>query len=409
MTDAIIVFNAGSSSLKFSLYRVPGPPRHNQLLCHGQFAGLGHQARFSAHDGSGAPLVEQTLGPLSQADALRDALHWLRQAFPGLRLAAIGHRVVHGGGQFSAPARIDAAVLAQLRTLVPLAPLHQPHNLAAIEACMELNPAAPQVVCFDTAFHHTQPGQATAFALPADLAGRGIRRYGFHGLSYEYIASRLPEVLGEPGGDDPGCDGRIIVGHLGNGVSLCALRKRRSVATTMGFSTLDGIPMSSRCGSLDPGALLFLLQECGMNPGQLQELLYSRSGLLGLSGISDDMRVLLGSHEAAAARAIDIFVYHISRELGSLAAALGGLDALVFTAGIGENAAPIRAAVCRQAAWLGLRLDEDGNDPARVAAAVHETGAARISAIGSPVSAWVIPTDEDLMIARHSWNLLHAG
>jgi acetate kinase len=404
MTHAIIIFNAGSSSLKFSLYRADGQPGHSQLLCRGNFNGIGHEVHFSAHDQAGNTLIDQTAGSgLSHADVLDQCLKWIKQTFIDLRLLAAGHRVVHGGGQFSRPVIIDADVLDTLQTLIPLAPLHQPHNLAAIRACALLDPRLTQIACFDTAFHHTQPDAATALALPADIIARGVRRYGFHGLSYEYIASQLPAVLGADN-----ADGRVIAAHLGNGASLCGLHQRHSLATTMGFSTLDGVPMSSRCGSLDPGVLLYLLQELGMNPGQLSELLYRRSGLLGLSGGSDDMRALLTSPDPAAWRAIEIFVYRISREIGSLAAALQGLDALVFTAGIGENAPQIRARVCRQAAWLGIKFDAAANDPARLRAsgATHPAGAACISAPDSPVAVWVIPTDEDLMIARHTWGLL---
>jgi acetate kinase len=287
---------------------------------------------------------------------------------------------------------IDASVTAELRRLIPLAPLHQPHNLAAIDALTKLHPGLPQIACFDTAFHHTQSEVATAFALPRRLAAEGIRRYGFHGLSYEYIASVLPDILGSGA-----AEGRVVVAHLGSGASLCAIRSRRSVATTMGFTALDGLPMSRRCGNIDPGVILYLMQEKGMTAAEVSTLLYNESGLFGVSGISDDMRTLLASDDPSAKQAVDLFVYRIGRELGSMAAALGGIDALVFTAGIGEHAAEIRRRVCEDAAWLGVDLDQSAN----------AAGGAMITRPGSRTSAWAIPTDEDLMIALHTWTLLN--
>jgi acetate kinase len=292
--------------------------------------------------------------------------------------------------KFARPVRIDAEVLGELESLVPLAPLHQPHNLAAIRAVAQHVPQLPQVACFDTSFHRTQPVVAQAFALPRRCAEQGIRRYGFHGLSYEYIASVLPDV------DARAAAGRAVVAHLGNGASLCALKAGRSVATTMGFTAVDGLVMGTRCGALDPGVLLFLMDQHGMDARALEELLYQQSGLLGVSGISSDMRTLLASTDPRAAEAVELFVYRIGRELGSLAAALGGLDALVFTGGIGENAVSIRARVCRDAAWLGLELDEEAN----------ERGGPRLSRPNSRVAAWVIPTNEELMIAQHTRRLL---
>ncbi len=285
---------------------------------------------------------------------------------------------------------VNAEVLAALQALIPLVPLHQPHNLAAIEAVARHAPQLPQVACFDTAFHRSQPAVAQAFALPRRYAEEGVHRYGFHGLSYEYVAAALPAI------DPRAAAGRTIVAHLGNGASMCALQGGRSVATTMGFSALDGLPMGTRCGALDPGLLLYLMDRHGLGARALEKLLYRESGLLGVSGISSDMRALLASPDPHAAEAIDLFVYRIGRELGSLAAALGGLDALVFTGGIGENAAAIRARVCRGAAWLGLDLDE----------AANEAGGPRISAAGSRAAAWVVPTNEELMIARHTQRLL---
>ena len=292
----------------------------------------------------------------------------------------------HGGLKYLEPVRIDAGVLAELERLIPLVPLHQPYNLAPIKALRERRPEMPQVACFDTAFHRTQPAVAQAFALPRAYTEKGIRRYGFHGISYEYIASVLPQY------DARAAGGRVVVAHLGNGSSLCALRNGRSVATTMGFSSLDGLPMGTRCGSLDPGVILLFLDHLHMDARAIEAMLYKESGLLGVSGISSDMRTLLASSDPRAAEAVDLYVYRIGRELGSLAAALGGLDALVFTAGIGENSAAIRARVCRDAAWLGVELDE----------AANEAGGPRISRSDSRVAAWVIPTNEELMIARHT-------
>jgi acetate kinase len=301
------------------------------------------------------------------------------------RVGAAGHRVVHGGTKFDRPVRIVGETLAELEALVPLAPLHQPHNLAAIKAVTRHAPQMPQVACFDTSFHRTQPEVAQTFALPRRYTDEGVQRYGFHGLSYEYIASVLPGI------DNHAATGRTVVLHLGNGASMCALQGGKSVATTMGFTAIDGLPMGTRSGSLDPGVMLYLMSHHGMNEKALEKLLYQQSGLLGVSGISSDVRTLLSSPDPRAAEALELFTYRIGRELGSLAAALGGLDAVVFTGGIGENAVPIRAAVCRDAGWLGLELDEEAN----------AKGGPRISRSASRVSAWVIPTNEELMIARH--------
>jgi acetate kinase len=305
----------------------------------------------------------------------------------------VGHRVVHGGERFSAPVLVDAAILDQIEQLVPLAPLHQPHNVAAIRAVGRVRPEVAQVACFDTAFHRTQPPIAQLYALPRDLSAEGIKRYGFHGLSYEHIASVLPGLAGDA------ARGRVVAAHLGNGCSLCAMRNGASVATTMGFTALDGLPMGTRCGAIDPGVILHLLAERHMSVGEVTDLLYHRSGLLGVSGIGNDMRVLLASPAPEAAEAIDLFVYRIGRELGSLAAALGGLDTLVFTGGIGEHAAPVRARVCEDAAWLGVRLDADAN----------RAHGPRISAANSAVSVWVIPANEEWMIARHTLACIGRG
>ena len=308
----------------------------------------------------------------------------------GDRLVGVGHRVVHGGLEYTQPVRLDAGVLQALEKFVPLAPLHQPHNLAPIRLLLERAPELPQVACFDTSYHRSNPEIAQMFALPAELHAQGIRRYGFHGLSYEYVASVLP------GFDAKAAGGRTVVLHLGNGSSMCAIQAGKSVASTMGFTAVEGLPMGTRCGSIDPGVLLYLMDQRGMDARAIEKLIYNQSGLLGVSGISSDMRTLLASEDPRAKLAVDLYLYRIRRELGSLAAALGGLDAVVFTAGIGENAAVIRERVCRDAAWLGVELD----------AAANGAGGPRISAPASRVSAWVIPTNEELMIARHTRALL---
>jgi acetate kinase len=379
MSDALLVLNAGSSSVKFSLYGLEADSPGLELK--GQIEGLPNAAHFTA------PGAERRWRePLAHEQATDFLIEWIEQRIEGRRLAAVGHRVVHGGTHYASPVRVDAGVLAELEALVPLAPLHQPHNLAAIRRLAALRPGLAQVACFDTAFHRGQAEVAQAYALPPEITREGVHRYGFHGLSYEFIAQALPRV------DPRAAAGRTVVAHLGNGASMCALRAGASVATTMGFTALEGLPMGTRCGSLDPGVLLWLMDEKNMDARAIEDLLYHRSGLLGVSGVSGDMRTLLQSEVPAARAAIDLYVYRIGRELGSLAAALGGLDALVFTAGIGEHAAPVRARVCRDAAWLGLELDE----------AANEAGGPRISSASSHVSAWVVPTDEELMIARHT-------
>ena len=395
MSDAILVLNAGSSSIKFSMFPGHERPTRQGLICEGECEGIGHRIHFTAKDRSRTPLVDAHLTEsTTHEEALAALLDWIEGHFQNDELVAAGHRVVHGGSLYTAPVVIDATVAAELRRLIPLAPLHQPHNLAAIDELSRLHPALPQVACFDTAFHHTQSEVATAFALPRRLTDEGIRRYGFHGLSYEYIASVLPGVLGAGA-----ADGRVVVAHLGSGASLCAIRKRRSVATTMGFTALDGLVMSRRSGNIDPGVILYLMQEKGMTAEDVSHMLYNESGLLGVSGLSDDMRTLLASDDPLAKDAVDLFVYRLGRELGSMAAALGGIDALVFTAGIGEHAAEIRRRVCDDAAWLGVDLDQSAN----------LGGRALITHQDSRTSAWVIPTDEDLMIARHVWTLLNSG
>jgi acetate kinase len=392
--DAILVLNAGSSSLKFEVFAVDGAALARRMG--GGIEELSDAPKFAARDAHGTAIGEREW-PAGEAlghdGALAFLLDWLRQHGEGTRIVAVGHRVVHGGAEFSAPVRVTPDVVGRLRALVPLAPLHQPANIQAITAVAARQPDLPQVACFDTAFHHGQPALARAFALPRALSDDGVRRYGFHGISYEYIASVLPRH------DPRAAAGRTVVLHLGNGASMCALLAGRSVATTMSFTALDGLPMGTRCGAVDPGVLLYLMNARGLDGHALERMLYQESGLLGVSGVSSDMRVLLASSEAHAREAVSLFSYRIGRELGSLAAALAGLDALVFTAGIGEHAAPVRDAVCRGAAWLGVELDAEAN----------ARGGPRISTAGSRVAAWVIPTDEELMIARHTRAMLDAG
>jgi len=389
MSQGILVLNAGSSSIKFSMFALPdggGPV----LLFKGQMEGLGSDPSFQVKDAIGRIIDERDEWPrgstLNHVGALRYILGWLDDCASDVKIEAAGHRVVHGGLDYDRAVRLDEDVIADLEQLVPLAPLHQPHNLAAIRALAEVAPKLPQVACFDTAFHRTQPALAQMFAIPRSYTEKGIRRYGFHGLSYEFIASELPRL------DPKAAAGRTIVAHLGNGASMCAMVAGRSVATTMGLSALDGLVMSTRCGSIDPGVLIYLAAHEHLDMPRIQNLLHAESGLLGVSGLSGDMRTLLASSDPRAKEAIDLFVYRAAREIGSLAAAMNGLDALVFTGGIGEHAAPVRAAICEASRWLGVELDT----PANVR---HGT---RISASTSRVSAWAIPTNEELMIARHT-------
>jgi acetate kinase len=322
--------------------------------------------------------------------ALEALAAWLRSTYGGARVLGVGHRVVHGGAKFAGPTIITPEVLAELRTLIPLAPLHQPHNLAAIDAVAERLPAVPQVACFDTSFHRGQPAVAELVPLPAEIRASGVQRYGFHGLSYEYIASALPRAAPEI------AEGRVIVAHLGSGASLCAMRNRKSIDSTLGFTALDGLCMGTRPGAIDPGVILYLFQSLGLSAKDVEAILYKKSGLLGISGVSNDMRVLLESREPSAQLAVDYFVYRAAKEIGALAAALGGIDGLVFTAGIGENSAEIRRRICEASAWLGVELDPDAN----------ARGGPRISRAGCRTSAWVIPTNEELVIARHTGLLL---
>ncbi len=390
MARGILVLNAGSSSIKFALYPLAPASDEDAAACRGEIEGIGHALHLKARD-SRQSLVDRPIdGPATHHQGLSALLDWLSAHSGSMEIAAAGHRIVHGGKAYAQPVRITPAVVHDLEQLVPLAPLHQPHNLEAIRALAKIKSGIAQVACFDTAFHATQPALAASFALPRALTDTGIRRYGFHGLSYEYIASILPTHLG------PAADGKVVVAHLGNGASMCAMHNRRSIATTMGLSALDGLVMGRRCGALDPGVVLYLMNCEHMSSQEIAHLLYEKSGLLGVSEISDDMRELLACDDPRAREAVALFVYRIGRELGSLAAALGGLDALVFTGGIGEHSAEIRERVCEHAAWLGLALDADANG----------AGGPRISRADSRVSIWTFPTDEELMIARHTRALL---
>jgi len=391
--SGILVLNAGSSSIKFLLFA----EQRGELspVIRGQVEALHTAPHFIARDAEGRVLAEKSWdegAPLGHDGGVAHLASFLQEHGTGYDLRAVGHRVVHGGLQHVRPVQLDQSVLATLDKLVPLAPLHQPHNLAPIRALFDRRPQLPQVACFDTAFHATNPDVARRFAIPAELHDAGVRRYGFHGLSYEYVASMLPSH------DPRAAAGKVVVCHLGNGSSMCALDAGSSVASTMGFTAVDGLPMGTRSGALDAGVLLYLMDERRMDARAIEKLIYSQSGLLGMSGISSDMRKLLQSDDPRARTAVDVFVYRIGRELGSLVAALGGLDALVFTAGIGENSAAIRERVCRDAVWTGLVFDAEAN----------AAGKPCISAAHSRVSAWVIPTNEELMIARHTQRLLDA-
>ncbi len=397
MADALLTINAGSSSIKFALFArasngdaIPAQP---ELV--GQYDGIGaaQGAHLKAKDALGRTLDDTDLdlaGAHPHRVALDHLVNWLHDHEAGWRIVGVGHRVVHGAQDYSHPIRLDDATVERLKTFIPLAPLHQPHNLAGIEALRAALPGVPQVACFDTAFHRSQPPLAQLFALPRRITAQGVRRYGFHGLSYEYIADVLPQHLGAR------ADGRVIVAHLGNGASMCAMAGRKSQATTMGFTAVEGLMMGTRTGALDPGVLLYLMDYDGMDVKALTNLLYKESGLLGVSGLSQDMRELLAAGTPEAREAVDLFCYRVVREIGSLAAAIGGLDALVFTGGIGEHAAPVRAAVCRELGWLGVELDETAN----------AADAQRVSRPDSRVDVLVLPTNEEWMIARHTAELL---
>jgi acetate kinase len=403
MNDAIIVLNAGSSSLKFSIYQVSDDDL--VLAARGQIEGLGTTPHFKVKDRRGIVLADEDVagtvaGTVAAAgkarfghtEAFAHLVTWARQNFGGvLAPVAVGHRMAHGGAEFTGPAMITPQVVEKLERLIPLVPLHQPHNLAAVKAVTQLRPDLPQVACFDTSFHQGRAKVTERFGLPDELFKSGIRRWGFHGLSYQFIVKTIRQTMPELIG------GRLIVAHLGSGASMCAIRDGKCVDTTMSFSALDGLPMGTRCGSLDPGVILFLLQS--QTREQIEAMLYKKSGLLGISGVSNDVRELLASNNPLAAEAIEYFVYRAVREIGSLTAALGGLDALIFTAGIGENSPVIRSRTCERLGWLGLAVDASAN----------ERGRGCISPAGQSPSVWVIPTDEERIIAEGTLAVVRAA
>ncbi len=393
----ILALNAGSSSIKFALFECVGTHRDLRLLLKGSVSQQGADVKLTVKDGEDT-FSERLPGASGHGNfdydvAINQLLAWINEHHSEIALSAVGHRVVHGGQTCTAPVLINDAILNDLDALIPMAPLHQAHNLSAIRIVGQHWPEVPQVACFDTTFHRTLPVVARAYALPRDITAAGVVRYGFHGLSYEYIASQLPRVLGATAG------GKVIVAHLGNGASLCAMVNGKSVATTMGFSALDGLVMGTRCGTLDAGVVLYLQQQLHLSVDEVSELLYQRSGLLGVSGISGDMQVLLDSTESQAAEAIDLFIYRIVGEIGALTAAMDGIDALVFTAGIGEHAAQIRTRICQSCGWLDARMDESANN----------NGLELIHAPSSRLQLAVIPTDEEYMIAVHTVQCIDAG
>jgi acetate kinase len=392
MTGRVAVINAGSSSIKFAICQASG---NADILFRGQIEGIGVAPRLKVRDAQGATVAERTW-PVDGFDhdaATREILATGTRLNSGTPAIGIGHRVVHGGMKYEAPVRLNGEVLDELSTLVPLAPLHQPHNLAPIRTILGLAPHIPQVACFDTAFHRSQTHIAQSFALPRRFTEAGVRRYGFHGLSYEYLVSRLHQLCPAV------ASGRVVIAHLGNGASLCAVKEGRSVASTMGFTAVDGLMMGTRCGALDPGVILYLMQAYQMDAGAIEDLIYRQSGLLGVSGISSDMRTLRASTEASAQEAIALFVHRIVCETGSLIAALGGIDALVFSGGIGENDPATRTEVVELCRWTGMIMDPERN----------ALGEGLISADASGVPVWVIPTDEERLIARHTMEVLNPG
>lgn len=391
--EAILVINSGSSSLKFSAFT---SGEALKPLLRGQIEGLFTHPRFIAHDGEGNAIGEKSWAPGTNLghDGAVEFLFGFGGSgvMAGYKIEGAGHRVVHGGTVFTEPVLVDDSVIETLEKLVPLAPLHQPYNIAAIRAVRKRAPHLPQAACFDTSFHRTQPYLERLYAIPRMYTEEGVKRYGFHGLSYEYITSVMPDYDGKL------ASGRTVIAHLGNGASMCAVKGGRSVATTMGFTAVCGLPMGTRSGTIDPGILIYMMDRYGMDARGVENFIYNRSGLLGVSGISSDMRTLLASPDPHAREAVDLFIYRIGRELGSLAAALGGIDGIVFTAGIGENAAYIREKVCLDAGWLGVELDKEANN----------AGGPKISNEGSRVSAWVIPTNEELIIASHTRRIIES-
>ena len=400
MNNVILVINAGSSSIKFALYRMAinkTANAQNKPLLSGKIANIGQCPKRKVIDANGTDLTKNDLDVFNDQTTHEDLIQWLLDWISchgqDYTIKGVGHRVVHGGRDFLTAVKLTASVVEQLKELIPLAPLHQPHNLAAIDAIFNWDPELPQVACFDTSFHHTQPNLSQLFGLPREYSDKGIIRYGFHGLSYQYIASCLPEYLGSLS------EGRVIVAHLGNGASMCALNKRQSVATTMGFTALDGLIMGQRCGSLDAGVVIHLLRYYKMSIEEVEHMLYHKSGLLGVSGISNNMQVLQQSDDPHAKQAIDLFCYRAARELASLVSTLNGLDAIVFTAGIGENAAQIREQICTQLSWLGVTLNLSEN----------QKNCTVISQVNSKVKVLVIPTNEEVVIAEATQNILESS
>jgi acetate kinase len=391
MNDFALVLNAGSSSLKFCVYR-RSENSSWKLEARGQIEGIGTSPRLSAKDDGGSSLADEKLSnSVHDGHGAIEALAaWLRSMYGGSRVLGVGHRVVHGGKDYYMPTIVTPKVMADLKQLIPLAPLHQPYNLAAIDAVSERLAGVPQVACFDTGFHHGRESVTEIVPLPREMCQSGLQRYGFHGLSYEYIAHIMPEIAPEIAGK------KVIVAHLGSGASLCAMNNGRSMDSSLGFTALDGICMGTRPGSIDPGVVLYMFQNLGLSAKEVESILYKKSGLLGISGISNDMRDLLGRSEPEALLAVDYFIYRIAKEIGALTSVLGGIDGLVFTAGIGENSAEIRRRICQSCAWLGVEMDEKLNN----------IRGPKISSPQSRVSTWVIPTNEELMIARHTGALL---
>jgi acetate kinase len=391
MTAQILILNAGSSSLKFALFAEEGQGLLRQAS--GQIEGLNVFPHFVLKSGQGELLENQMIPKHAVAGhegALQYLVDTLKTHFPRMDVHAVGHRVVHGGPHYADPLILTDAVIAELEEFIPLAPLHQPHNLSGITAAHAAFPGAVQIACFDTAFHRSHPWVNDAFALPREYYDKGVRRYGFHGLSYEYVSAKLREVAPDV------ASGRVVIAHLGAGASMCGVRNGKSIASTMGFSALDGLPMGTRCGQLDPAVVLYLMEHEGLSGKDVAEILYKRSGLSGLSGLSGDMRELEAAGTPEAEQAIDYFVFRIRRELGGLAAALSGLDALVFCGGIGENSARIRHRICEDLHWLGVELDDGRN----------LRNDMRVSDHSSRAQIFVIKTDEEAMIARHTIDLL---
>jgi acetate kinase len=390
MTKCIAVINAGSSSIKFAIYEAS---EKEGCLFQGQVEGIGVTPHLTVTDATGAGIEDRSFDPkgFDHGAATREIIGLARGKLAEGSVIGVGHRVVHGGLKYASPVRVTEIVLGDLTELIPLAPLHEPHAIAPMRAIMKADPQLPQVACFDTAFHRTQPTLAQAFALPRQLHAEGVRRYGFHGLSYEYLVSRLKDLAPQA------ASGRVVFAHLGAGASLCAVKNGRSVASTMGFTAVDGLMMGTRCGALDPGVILYMMERHGMDAAAIEDLIYRQSGLLGVSGISSDMRLLRASADPKAKEATDLFVYRIVREIGSLVAALGGIDALVFSAGIGERDMLTRAEVVEGSRWTGAILDPARNELCREGL---------VSAENSSVAVWVIPTDEERLIARHTAAML---